>query len=192
MLGLTPRRRLPWQAGQTKSRLQPNAEVAVNEVPVDKRFAVLSEIARAQHFAWREAVRQCCPEVDPTDVVDRMWRITGQQTARGYLKRIDPEQPLAPQVARSIAWSSQCMGEDAVVEEDGAEAYVRHLDCPWFHWHQKLDLLAEDRPGCDAWFGTVVDGVNEELGTNLRFETVETLPEGGASCLRRFWVEEAP
>ena len=34
--------------------------------------------------------------------------------------------------------------------------------------------------------------VNEELGTNLRFETVETLPEGGAFCLRRFWVEETP
>jgi len=164
----------------------------VNEVPVEKRFAVLCDIARAQHFAWREAVRQCCPDVDTSDVVGRMWRITGEQTARAYLKRIDPDQPLAPQVARSIAWSSQCMGEDAVVEEDGDEARVRHHDCPWFHWHQKLGLLAEDRPGCDAWFGTVVDDVNQQCGTNLRFETVETLPEGGAVCLRRFWVEETP
>jgi len=164
----------------------------VKDVSVEKRFAVLCEIARAQHFAWREAVRQSCPEADVTEVVDRMWRLTGEETSRAYLKRIDPTKPLAPQVANSIAWSSQCMGEEVVVEEDGNEASVRHEDCPWFHWHKRLDLLAEDRPGCDRWFGTVVEDINAKFGTNLRFETLEALPEGGSSCLRRFWVEEGP
>jgi hypothetical protein len=60
---------------------QPNAEIAVNEVPVEKRFA---------------------------DVVDRMWRITGEQTSRAYLKR---------------------MGEDAVGEEAGDEARVSSKPC---------------------------------------------------------------
>jgi len=171
---------------------QTNAEVAVDEVPVERRFAVLSEIMRAQHFAWREAVRQCCSDVDPTDVVDRMWLLTGRQTSKAYLKRLDCELPIAPQVARSIAWSSQCMGEDAVVEEHGDEVRVRHRDCPWFHWHKKLDLLAEDQPGCDRWFGTLVADINAEFGTELRVETLESLPEGGASCLRRLWVEDTP
>lgn len=164
----------------------------MNEVPIEKRFAVLSEITRAQHFAWREAVRQQCPDVDIRGVVDRMWRITGEQTSRAYLKRLDPDRPLALQVANSIAWSSLCMGEDVIVEEQGDEARVRHRDCPWFHWHRKLGLLDEDQPGCDAWFGSVVDDINDKLGTKLRFETVESLPAGGSCCLRRFWVEKTP
>ena len=40
--------------------------------------------------------------------VDRMWRITGEQTSRAYLKR---------------------MGEDAVVEEAGDEARVSSKPC---------------------------------------------------------------
>jgi hypothetical protein len=82
------------------------------------------------------------------------------------------------------------MGEDVSVEQgDGDEAFVRHRDCPWFHWHKRLDLLAEDRPGCDAWFGTVVDRINEALGTSIRIETTSALPDGGRCCHRRIWVE---
>jgi hypothetical protein len=159
----------------------------------DKKFPVLCEITRAQHFAWREAVRDACPGVLPTDVVIEMWKRTGRDTARAYLKRLDRSRPLAPQVAASIAWSSDCMGETARVEpgKDENEAYVRHVDCPWVHWHRKLDLVHEDRPGCDAWFESTVEEINHAFGTSLRTETLETLPEGGASCLRRLWTERA-
>ncbi|MCP4661697.1 MAG: hypothetical protein GY856_40365, partial [bacterium] len=148
--------------------------------PVEKKFAVLCKITRAQHFAWRAAVQEVCPEADPAAVGAKMWEVTGHQTAEAYVKRIDPSAPLAPQVARSIAWSSESMGEDAVVElpaeDDRDEAWLRHRDCPWFHWHQRLDLLAEDRPGCDVWLRTVVEDVNQALGTRLRFETLEAMP----------------
>jgi hypothetical protein len=157
------------------------------DIPVEKRFAVLSQITRAQHFAWRRAVVELCPDVDPVAVVDRMWEITGVDTARAYIKRLDPSKDLPLQVARSIAWSSQCMGEDAHVEQDGAEASVRHDECPWFDWHKKEGVLAEDRPGCDAWYRSTIDQVNTTLGTQLDFETVETLPEGGTCCRRRIW-----
>jgi hypothetical protein len=121
-----------------------------------------------------------------------MWEITGVQTARAYQKRLDPGKPLALQVARSIAFSSACMGEQVTVEQgDGDEAFVRHTDCPWFHWHRKLDLLSEDRPGCDAWFGTVVAELSRALETDIRVETRCSLPEGGSCCLRRIWVEPA-
>jgi len=160
--------------------------------PIEKRFKILCEITRAQHFAWREAVVECGVAV-PDEVVDRMWEITGHQTADAYLKRLDRTRPLAAQVAESIAWSSECMGENAVVEpgaEGRDEAHVRHLDCPWHAWHQRLDLLEEDRRGCDIWFGTVVADVNAALGTNLKIETLETKPDGCATCLRRLWVDE--
>jgi hypothetical protein len=165
----------------------------MSETPLEKRFAILCQIVRAQHFAWRSAVVQQCPGVDPAAVAERMWQITGGDTAKAYLKHIDPDEPLASQVAASIAWSSQCMGEDAVTEEseDGREAFVRHNSCPWKNWHERMNLVSEDRPGCDAWFAATIDGINRALGTCLRFETLETLPEGGTSCLRRLWVPES-
>ncbi|MDP6946640.1 MAG: hypothetical protein QF464_20995 [Myxococcota bacterium] len=156
------------------------------------RFEILCQITRAQHFAWRAAVAEVCPDVDPVAVVDRMWELTGEQTGASYARRLDPSEPLATQVAESIAWSSRCMGETATVEpgEGGRdEAFVRHTGCPWFDWHRRLDLLAEDRPGCDAWFRTTVERINERLGTALQVETLEALPDGDACCLRRLWTE---
>jgi len=155
------------------------------------KFAVLCKIARAQHFAWRAAVVENCGEVEVASVVTRMWEITGCQTGAAYAPRLDLDQPLAPQVARSVVWSSQCMGEDAHLEvsEDGREAFVRHEACPWFDWHKRLGLLEEDRAGCDCWFSTTVDAINQARGTALRVETLSTLPDGDAACVRRFWIE---
>ena len=163
----------------------------MGDIPVEKKFSVLCEIARAQHFAWHEAVRLMCPGVDPARVTDKMWEVTGHETAKAYLRKMDKNKPLAPQMASSIVWSSQCMGEAATVETTPGkdEAFVRHADCPWYHWHKRLNLLPEDRPGCDIWFQTAVDDINKTLGTALRMKTVEALPEGGSCCLRRFWVE---
>ena len=83
------------------------------------------------------------------------------------------------------------MGEDAVCEPgDGAdEAFLRHDGCPWFGWHERTGLLAEDRPGCDVWFQTTVATINKGLGTSLKVETLKALPDGDECCLRRFWVE---
>ena len=99
----------------------------------ERQHAIACQILRAQHFAWREAARRLCPSVDSPALVNAMWEVTGEQTAQAYLKRIDRMAPLAPQVAECIAWSSQSMGEDAVVEaapEPGA-AFVMHRACPW-------------------------------------------------------------
>jgi hypothetical protein len=161
----------------------------VSDIPIDKRFAVLSHITRAQHFAWREAVTRICPDVDTREVVLEMWRITGEQTARSYATRVNPDEPIAAQVASAISWSSQCMGEDAAVEagETEREAFVRHTECPWKTWHERCDLVSEDQPGCDRWFASTIDTMNDALGSRIRFETIETLPEGGQSCLRRIW-----
>ena len=160
------------------------------EIPIEKRFKVLCEIVRAQHFAWREAALALAPGLDAVKLANKMWEITGVQTGQAYLKRMDPAKPLARQVAQSIAWSSICMGEDATVENgQGDEAFVKHSDCPWYHWHERLGLLKEDQPGCDSWFFTAVAEINKALGTNIKIETKCSLPAGGDHCLRRIWVE---
>jgi hypothetical protein len=161
------------------------------DIPVEKKFEILVEITRASHFAWREAALRLCPELDPRELVNEMWEITGVQTAEAYLKRLDRSRDIAEQIAESIVWSSVCMGEDAHVERgDGPGEYrVRHDDCPWHRWHSKLGLLPEDRPGCDRWFQAMIRTVNEKLGTRIRFETVSALPDGGDCCYRKIWSE---
>lgn len=159
----------------------------MSNIPLETRFKVLCEITRAQHFAWRQAVAEKCPDVDAEEVVYKMWEITGHETARAYLKRIDPSKPLPIQIAKSMVWSSECMGEAAVAEEgkNDNEAFVVHSECPWFLWHKRLGLLKEDQPGCDIWFGTCLEDINKELGTSLTIETMGSLPEGGDACRRR-------
>ncbi len=157
-------------------------------VPIEKRFRILCEITRAQHFAWREAALSMSPDLDPLELTNTMWELVGIQTAEAYMKHLDPLQPLALQIAQSIAWSSECMGETVrVEEEEGGSVFLIHDDCPWYHWHKRLGILEEDRPGCDVWFQTVVLTVNNALGATLRVETECTLPEGCECCRRRFW-----
>ena len=165
----------------------------MSDMPIEKKFKILSEITRASHFAWREAVLRCCPDVDAQKLVNEMWEITGVQTAEAYVKRLDPSASLAGQIAASIVWSSQCMGEDARLEEGDrpGEYLVRHVSCPWHRWHDGRGLLAEDRPGCDRWFTATFRTINEKLGVDLRFETLSALPEGDDCCLRRIWQEES-
>ena len=91
-----------------------------NDVPIEKRFRILVEISRASHFAWREAALKVCPDVDPAELVNTMWEITGVQTAEAYVKHLDPSGDLVRQIAESIVWSSQCMGEDALLEQGDA------------------------------------------------------------------------
>ena len=161
------------------------------EISVEKKFRVLVEICRASHFAWREAIVRCYPDIAAAKIVDEMWAVTGEQTGRAYLRQIDSSDNLAKQIASSIVWSSQCMGEDARLEEGEkpGEYFVRHVACPWHEWHEKRGLLAEDRPGCDRWFKSAFRTVNEELGSKLRFETLSALPDGDECCLRRVWED---
>jgi len=161
----------------------------MSDVPLQKKFEILSEITRAQHFAWHAAVRKLCPDVDPMEVTLEMWRITGEQTGDAYRRRIDRKLPIAPQIAAGICWSSECMGEDATLEKGAneREAFVVHRACPWQRWHEKNDLVKEDRPGCDAWFAATIETLNRALGTSVRFETLETLPDGGKTCRRRIF-----
>ncbi|MFQ5412001.1 MAG: hypothetical protein ACE5EC_06875, partial [Phycisphaerae bacterium] len=119
------------------------------ELDRSKQFEVISNIMRASHFEWRRAVMKLFPNVDPKELVRCYWTEVGKDTAKFYLKKIDPDRDLAEQVARLFVSSSVAMGEDAEVLEqtpDGCSR-ARHNDCPWYHWHQREGLLEEDRMG---------------------------------------------
>ncbi len=68
------------------------------DIPIEKRFQVLCEIVRAQHFAWREAALSMAPDLDPRELVNKMWRITGVETAKAYLKKLDPDSTSAEKI----------------------------------------------------------------------------------------------
>ena len=160
------------------------------EIPLEKKFNILCGIARAQHFAWREACRQLCPEIDTSEFTKKMWEVSAHDTGKAYVKMMNPNESIPKQIAESIVKSSITMGEDAkIIKGEGEEYFVRHDSCPWFDWHKRLGLLDEDRPGCDIWYFKTVEYINEKLGTIVKIETTKALPDGDDCCLRRIWVE---
>ncbi len=162
------------------------------EIPLEKKFNILCGIARAQHFAWREACRQLFPDKDTSEFVNKMWEVSAKDTGKAYLKMMNKEESVPEQIAASIVKSSMTMGEDAklIKGENGEEFFVKHEACPWYDWHKRLDLLDEDRPGCDKWYFKTVDFINEALGTDVKIETTHSLPDGDDFCLRRIWIEK--
>lgn len=156
-----------------------------------KKLEVLATIMRASHFQWRRAALASCPGVDPLELVNRYWEEVGKDTAKYYLRQIDPDQDLAYQFASLFVSSSEVMGEDAekIGKSPEGRCQVRHNSCPWFDWHRREGLLAEDQPGCDHFLQVVVDEINQALGASLCFRTVESLPGGGGCCLRQIWEE---
>lgn len=152
---------------------------------LEQKFKALCRITRAAHFEWRETLKALYPEGDVKEAVLKYWEIVGHDTAKAYLKRIDPSKPITPQVARCIVESSLAMGEDASFEQQDEEQVVlTHAACPWYEWHKKHDALEEDRQGCDLWLRTVVHDINAALGTRIAVETVCSLPDGADRCTR--------
>ena len=157
----------------------------IQDVTLEQKYQALCNIMRAQHHAWREAVKQRCPHTPVTDVLKTMWEIAGEEAGEAFYRGIDKSQPIPPQVAEAIKTSWEVMGQHPGVEctESGEEAHVTQVGCPWFAWHVKHDLVEEDRVGCDAWFDGVLSRLNARLGTNIAVETCETLPEIWADSL---------
>ena len=161
------------------------------EIPLEKKFKILSQIHRGSHFEWIEAVKEICPNVNEHDLVLKYWEKVAESTAKNYLNHIDMNKSLPKQFAENFVFSSICMGEDATLIQgkDENEYFAKHNDCPWYHWHKRLGKLEFDQEGCDMWLETLIKFINENLGTNIKAETLKSLPNGDEICLRRFWVE---
>lgn len=150
-----------------------------------QRFKFLCQVSRAAHFEWREVFRKMFPEKDVKEAVLNYWEIVGHDTSRAYLKKLDRNVPVVPQLAQFIVDSSLGMGESAKwYEGSDRESYVEHTNCPWYDWHKKYDALDEDQAGCDCWLQTMAKDFNNKLGTNIEIETVSSIPSGDDRCRR--------
>jgi hypothetical protein len=173
----------------------PGREVEVKVPSAEKKFDIGVQITRATYFAFRETVELMCPNVNLKEVVKKFWEITARDTVPAYFRIIDPGKPLPEQIARCFVWSSLTMGESArLIVANDKEAYCWHDACPWYEWASRLDraepgVLAEDEPGCSAWFGNCVALINQKLGTNAKIKTEKSLPAGDGCCVRKIWVE---
>lgn len=153
----------------------------------EQKFNVLCQITRASHFEWRQAIMDMFPDENIMELVLKYWEIVGHDTAKAYLKKIDKDQPIAPQIAKMIVNSSLAMGESAEMSEEyNGNIQLIHSACPWYDWHQKHNALNEDQPGCDRWFQTIVNDINHELGSQVEVKTTSSLPAGDRNCLRIF------
>lgn len=112
--------------------------------------------------------------------MNETWRAAGAEAGRGWLRTIDPGQPIAPQV---VACAARAAADGAAV---GTPWGVVHLSCSW----NGVGVACEE--GCDAWFDSAIEVVNAALGCNLRFRTLQTMASGEATCARRIWEEEPP
>jgi len=163
-----------------------------SDMPIEKKFHVLSQIQRASHFEWLKAAMHFAREgTTELDVVKKYWEIVGHDTSPSYIKHMDPDQPMPRQIAKSFVFSSVSMGEDAVLVEgkDDKESFAEHRGCPWYAWHKRLGKLEQDQPGCDMWVESFLSDINEKFGTNIKWEMLKSLPAGDDVCLRRFWIE---
>lgn len=179
----------------TNDKKYPGKVIEVKVPPIEKKFEIGAQITRTTYFAFRETVRLACSNIDMTEVTKKFWEITARDTAPSYLKNIDPNKPLPEQIARNFVFSSLVMGESAkLMVASDKEAYCWHDACPWFEWASRLDkkergILAEDEPGCSAWFEECVRLINQKLGTYVKIRTEKSLPAGDGCCVRKIWVD---
>jgi hypothetical protein len=159
------------------------------------KFDALGNITRALFYEWREAaIRNAKEGVTPMQLVLDAWEVVGHDTAKAYFGMLDVSKPdFLKKIARAIVMSSTMMGETARMEKgkDENEFLVIWDRCPWPEFARRYEVpMDEDVKGCDKWFTTVIDDLNELFNTKVRLETLEAIPYGDGKCVRRLWMEK--
>lgn len=160
------------------------------------KFEALGNICRALFYEWREAaIKNAKDGVTPEQLVLDAWEVVGHDTAKAYFPGMDVSKGKAhflKQVARAIVNSSTMMGETARMEKgkDENELLVIWDRCPWPDFARRYDVdMEEDVKGCDMWFITVINDLNELFNTKVKLETLEAIPRGDGKCVRRLTIE---
>lgn len=159
------------------------------------KFDALGNITRALFYEWREAAIKNAKEgVTPTDLVLDAWEVVGHDTAKAYYGMLDVSKPdFVKRIARAIVMSSTMMGESATMEKgkDDDEWFVVWDRCPWPEFARRYDApMEEDVLGCDKWFQTVIEDINQVFGSKVGLETQAAIPRGDGKCVRRLWMEK--
>jgi hypothetical protein len=159
-----------------------------------KKFEALQNINRATWYEWRQAAIECAqPKFKPLDLVLNAWEIVGHDTAKAYFGMLDVSKPtFLEDIAKCIVMSSTMMGETAKVikGENENEFFVQWDRCPWPEFARRYNApMEEDVLGCDKWFQTVIEDINQLFNTKVKLETQKAIPRGDGCCLRRLTIE---
>lgn len=158
------------------------------------KFEALQNINRATWYEWRQAAIECArPEIKPLDLVLKAWEVVGHDTAKAYFGMLDVSKPtFLENIAKCIVMSSTMMGENAklVKSENENEVCVQWDRCPWPEFARRYDVpMEEDVLGCDKWFQTVIEDINQLFNTKVKLETELAIPRGDGCCFRRLTME---
>ncbi len=158
------------------------------------KFEALQNINRATWYEWREAAIECArPEFTPLDLVLKAWEVVGHDTAKAYFGMLDISKPsFLKDIAKCIVLSSTMMGENAKVikSENENEVFIQWDRCPWPEFARRYGApMEEDVLGCDKWFQTVIEDINELFNTKVKLVTEKAIPRGDGICVRRLTLE---
>jgi hypothetical protein len=131
--------------------------------------------------AWRKSVQDRQGEAAAKEMELAFWENVGVGTGQMYLKRGGKPEDLG-QIAYTMQRASDVMGETAHMKKDGADVLVVHTACPWLDSFRVAGLANQCGEGCDRWFQVTV----KTISPKVRVVTESQLPQGGATCTRRF------
>jgi hypothetical protein len=159
------------------------------------KFEALGNITRATWYEWRQAAIECArPEFKPLDLVLKAWEVVGHDTSKAYFTRLDVSKPsFIEDIGKCIVDSSTMMGEDAIIVKgkNENEIFVQWDRCPWPEFARRYGApMEEDVLGCDKWFQTVIEDINELFNTSVKLETLKAIPRGDRVCLRRISMDK--
>jgi hypothetical protein len=158
------------------------------------KYEALQNINRATWYEWRAAAIECArPEFKPMDLVLKAWEVVGHDTAKAYFGMLDvSKSSFLEDIAKCIVQSSIMMGENAKIikSEEPNEVFVQWDRCPWPEFARRYDApMEEDVQGCDKWFQTVIEDINQLFNTKVKLETQKAIPRGDGVCIRRLSME---
>ena len=161
------------------------------------KFEALQNINRATWYEWRQAAIECArPEFSAEDLVLKAWEVVGHDTAKAYFGMLNVSKPsFLEDIAKCIVMSSTMMGETSKVvkSEQENEVFIQWDRCPWPEFARRYDApMEEDVKGCDKWFQTVIEDINQLFNTKVKLETLKAIPCGDGVCLRRLTQEPTP
>jgi hypothetical protein len=131
--------------------------------------------------AWRKAVKDKGGEAAAMDMELAFWENVGVGTGEMYLKRGGAPEDIE-KIAFTMQRASDVMGETAHMEKDGDAVLVVHTACPWMDSFRAAGLPNRCGEGCDRWFQVTA----KTISPKVRVVTESQLPQGGATCTRRF------
>jgi|Deesub1362A_J573_1020465.scaffolds.fasta_scaffold00209_23 hypothetical protein len=146
----------------------------------EKDLRAMWNICRDFYFKWRDTVKDEYGNEAARRLVKKFWEKVGKGTAQLYLEYGVAKPEDIKSIARAIQISSEIMGEEVEIIEREDGVIVRHTSCPWWEWHQRMNLKDEDQAGCDVWFKVTVENINPQVDV----VTLKSFEKGDNMCER--------